>query len=394
MKKPHRKALILGLGGAVVLALAGAFMGQMTGRGIGDPVTPVAETPESSPQDAPRRVELLAGLDEAALKSGKYALVLEDFVTGSGPRLITDGASLAALQPSLWYLDEGAGATVAAAIAPGTMGLPPSRSIGALIEDGRVVKEFSCLPVSCQSWPETGAEQGSWGMGALRGQVPGAVPLEQLTSHYETYDSYLIAHKSIAADPTRWFATPRDEAVLPPDTGLRRIHIDLPSELVTLDDPAGTPPESDDVQTQSAALSAYAKAWIGDGPGEVVAVRISEPMPFWVLKDDALVSDTGGNRALPGIGWRDRSITIELPDARIEEVAARIDTGFAPPPDTLRLADEVHRAFVTWGLDTSCLPGCGAADVSRIMRASGYTVSPRPSWSITSWREIPAGEAE
>ncbi|WP_283177358.1 hypothetical protein [Gemmobacter sp. 24YEA27] len=401
MRKPGKKALLRGLAaGGIGLTVAGLYAWwKIRDAFPGFAVLFLTMAP------GPATVALLSGISDDELASGQYALILEDFVTGAGPRLITDSATLAGLRPSLWYLDASGGGNVTGDITgadiAGETARAPLTEIGTLLKDGAAVGTFSCPTIQCRTWPAGADSPENWGMGALRDSVPHSAPAELITSHFENYDSYLINHDAIASDPGRWFAEPGAEKVLPPDTGLRRIHIDLPSELVALRDPVGLPPEkAPEARTEAVAedevarLTEQAKAWLGGRPGTVTSVRVTAPIPFFVLQDGTYLTDAGKNRVLPGIGWRDRAITIELPEARLDEVTARIDTSFAPSPDLLRLTDAVHRAFDIWGLDASCLPGCGIADQSRIIQAADVTVSPRPSWSISSWRVMSEDPAD
>ena len=382
------KAVLWVLGGVTatfaIVAAVGFFFIISTFRDVGAWLTGT---------NPPERVEVLADVDARGIASGRYALILDDFVTGSGPRLISDPAELEALRPQLWYLRESHAGTFVSTSIGLTMGMPPYKKIGTLLHDGVVVEDFNCLSVICRTWPDGGADNPDWGLGGLRGAPPPGAAIERISSHFENYDAYLIAHKSIAADPTRLFASAESAAIAPPDTGMRNVYIDLPSELVTLVEPATSPPQMVPQEAAidvTAQLTGQAKAWIGEGPGNVVAVRISDPAAFQVRQDHNIVTDAEGRiRTLPGLGWRDRSITIEVPEDRLEEVTARIDTGFAASPDTLRLNDATHSAFVAWGLDASCLPGCGGADMSRIITASSFMVAPRPSWTIETWRILP-----
>ncbi|NPD15195.1 hypothetical protein HOY34_08280 [Xinfangfangia sp. D13-10-4-6] len=384
MQKPREKALLWGLaGGAALLALAGAFGGALTFFTSGTSGTP-------------KRVELLAGLDNAALQSGHYALILGDFVTASGPRLIEDPETLAQLAPSLWYNDESdAGSYVGSAIGL-MMGAPPVKEIGVLLKDGRTEKTFTCLSINCLNWLSAGEDAGHWGMGGLRQQLPPSQPVELMTSHFENYDAYLIAHKSIAADPTRWFAEPTNDALQPPDDGRRQVYITLPSQLIALPEPAADSPPGQPLKLPIAAdpkeveaLRQHAQSWIAGTDGEILNLYVSMPMPFWVISDGNYLYDEDGSRALPGLGWQDSTVTLSLPEGQIPALLEKIDTSFAAPPDMLRLSDAVHRSFVAWGLDADCLPGCGGVDTARIIPATDITVSPAPSWTIASWRLLP-----
>lgn len=376
MTRPLVKTLLFLSGALVLAALILALVFWLGMRGLVQAVGAVFGPPEGE-----TRVEMLT---PEQLAEGGYALILGDFVTGSGPRLIDDPDALARLQPQLWYLDERDAGSFAAAAMGTLMGMNPTREIGALMRDGVTLRRFSCRAVLCQTWPAEGAQAAKWGLGALRGAAPGRA-VEYVTGYYDTHESYLAAHARVLEDPDRWFAEAGGEIPAPPDSGLRAVHVDFAGELAAKPPPAGWAP---DPLPERTALVLHAIGWIGDSGGRIASVRAT-PMPLWVMKDGTFLHDGNGSRALPDLTLMERGLVLEIPHTRLEEVLARIDAGLIPPPDRLVLGDALHRAFAAWGLETDCLPGCGAVDEGRIIWRGSAVPGARPQWRIESWRPLP-----
>ncbi|MFE3839274.1 hypothetical protein [Pseudogemmobacter sonorensis] len=329
----------------------------------------------------PARVEMLDGRDPA---SGRVALVLEDFVTGSGPRLIRDPEVLARLAPDLWYMDQTSVGSMIGQATLTLMGMPPVQRIGTLLEDGAAVRDFTCLSVDCIGW--RGKDDRSlWGLGALSAAPPPGEPVEQVTGWYDTHDAYLAAHARAAEDPLTWFAKPGGGTPDPGDDGMRGILVTLPTVISASPPRFDAPPD----QEAQAELETLARGWIEGSSARIEGIHATGPNPFWVLKDDDRLHDENGSRTLPDLSWHSAEISLQLPEAEVETLLSRIGATDRPAPETALIAPAIARAFALWGLDTACLPGCGAIDRNRITTAIDIYVTPAPHWQLPLWRLLP-----
>ena len=354
-------AIALGAGMALVLAAITAFY-LMIIRPVEQVLAPA--TPENA------RVDLLEG--------GADALILMPFVTGDVPRLVT-GAALRAQRPQLWYIDDADVGTITGAVVLGTMGMPPLQDIGTSYRDGVAVKSFACFSVGCIAWPESGGDR--WGLAPLRGLGAALGPEMRLSEQtFTDHAAYLAAHAAVAADPALWFASPEDAKTAPADDGMRLVVVVLPSVLA-----AGAPGDGvTEDPARAADLAAIAGGLLDGTGGTVQALHGAASKTLWVLKDDSFLRIDGGTRGLPDLVLYDRTLRLMVPVSAVATVTDRAGALKLPPPDLGLLDAAIARAFVVWGEDTTCLPGCGSVDA---LLQSQVDASPEnaPFWTLSYW---------
>lgn len=320
---------------------------------------------------AEARVELLAEAPDAVILSG--------FVTGDVPRLLT-GSALERHREALWVTNTADAGNVIGASIFLLMGMPPVTEIATSFRAGAALRSFDCLTVGCITWPKDSAAP--WGLAPLRGQGAALGPeVRRETQSFTDHDDYLAAHAEALADPLRWFVRPGAEVPMPADSEIRLVVVALPSELLA------EPPDFRGAKADPARLAelqALAETMLGDSGGTVQAILGVEAMPIWALLDGQYLQDAGGTRALPKLTYRSPVLRLEVPMTGVAAVLARFEALALPPADLSPLDPALAAAFAGWGLDGTCLPGCGGFGVASQAQAEA-DVGPAPLWTLDLW---------
>lgn len=360
-----RKRLVIGLLAGVVLALIGvALLFYLT------IVRPLRESFEGRGA-AEARIEMLADAPDA--------LILSAFVTGDVPRLLT-GPALEQHREALWVTSTTDAGNVIGASIFLVMGMPPVTDIATSFREGAALRTFDCLTVGCRRWPED--EAAPWGLAPLRELGPALGPeVRREHESFAEHDAYLAAHAEALADPLRWFVRPGAEVAVPADDGTRLVVVALPSELL---------PEAPDFggmavdPARLADLQALAETILGDSGGTLQAILGVEAMPIWAMQDGLYLNDAAGTRALPQLTYRNPVLRLEVPVAGVAGVLARVEALALAPADLSALDPALAAAFADWGLDGTCLPGCGGFGVAFREQAEA-DVGPAPFWTLDLW---------
>lgn len=319
-------------------------------------------------------------LDDVDLDAGEYALILDDFVTGRGPRMIVGNAALAELEDRLWYDNPVHFGSVATQGVFSLMGMPRVQEIGSLVRDGITIRTFDCLSVNCINWPTFDDAESVWGLGGFR-QEAGRIgsPVRAVTNHFMRYDDYVEAHANAADDPSLIFAEIGAEILLPPDDGLRTVTLVLPTEILPL---AYTSEPQGDAEQD---LTRQAQGWIAGHDAEIASLTISQTLPFWLRRNGETVYDDDGLVAVRDVSYISRVIHFSVASADANAVVSDLRALDFPPPDTSLLAEPIARTFQDQGFDTACLPACGSIDNTLLIDSTDVYRQPEPSWTLRLW---------
>lgn len=329
-------------------------------------------------------VHLLDGADQP---EGDYALILHEFVTGAGSRLIEDEAELSALAGDLWYRSQWDPASVLGQSFFTLLGMPPVEHIGTLLKDGAVEQEFFCLSVNCAQWRGVVNSDEVWGMAGLYRLHPAVgSPVDRSSQSFTDYGAYLQAHAAVADDHTRFYARTNGAMAAPPDDGQRGIRVSLPSEIVQVS-PAERLAEANGEEAEP--LRRLAEEWLEGTGGTVDTVSITTRQPLWVLYEDGYVYEAGGTVGLRGVSFNTRQIRISVPKDQVGAVHARIEAAQFPPPDRSLLVQPLVQTFVAQNIDTACLPQCGDVEDTQLFEDMDVFVEPDPTWVLELWEPIP-----
>jgi hypothetical protein len=330
----------------------------------------------ATPQNA--RVDLLAEKPDA--------VILMPFVTGDEPRLVR-GETLQRLAPQLWFTSTTEAGNVVGAVMFGMMGLPPLREIATTFREGAPLKEHTCLTIGCMHWAT--AQPQMWGMGRLKGMGDALGPkVEKHREAFSDHAAYLKVHAAVRADRRRWFTSNLGYQPQPPPDGMRQVTISLPTRIVRARVDGSPPREDTAIKLEVEAL---ARALLDATGGSLQSVAGITPLPFWAEKDGQyLRTSDGATRALPDISLLRPSLTLSVPEARAERVAAaarqktRADAWL--PPNPAMIDQAIARAFRLWGIDASCLPDCGSATPAQpVEMTSEVSIGAPPSWALEYW---------
>lgn len=355
--------------GTVLIAFAiAAGVGGLLMRGmVEDAVSP-----------DPRIVRFLEGVDTV---NADIDIVFGPIMTGGQTVVVTDDAWIARNADALWFEKTGGAGPVVGAVILGLMGMPLEQFIATVYRDGVPVQRFGCLSVECINGLVTGME------GLDISALPGR-PVQIVSEGFTDHDAYLRAHQTELNDPDSWFLRPGDQNPAPPDSGLRRITIVWPSELVALEPDFW--PDVEDPEAR-ARIDAWIDALTRGTGARIQTVDSVERMPLWLLKDDGFVYDDNGTVGLHDLSLRNFTIRLEVPEAEVPELETRYRANPPEPTEMAPLDPAIGRAFVRAGLDTDCLPGCGDVDRSRLVTTPDFRRGPDPFWSIAVWRAAPDG---
>lgn len=314
------------------------------------------------------------------------AMILMSFVTGDVPRLLR-GPALDKWSGNLWYTNNADAGTVVGAVLFGLMGMPLFEDIGTAFEAGVPVESFSCVTAGCITWPA--GETDMWGLLPLRGLGAALGPevyLEHAT--FTDYESYREAHAEVSRDPLRWFAYPHNHVLQPDTDGKRQVVISLPIRLMTI---SPTTRMSEQNSALAEELKVFASKLIEGIDGSIKSVRGTDNMPLWVTKDEDYLRDPDGSLlALPQLAATNPTLVLNVDASAVPIVRERLRIAAVPPADLSAIPSAVASAYIQWGIDTDCLPGCGGATPSAFVNETAeMSVSAKPFWSLSYWRIPP-----
>lgn len=324
-------------------------------------------------------VRMLEGVD---LTKGDYGLILDDFVTGVGPRLITGNEELEQLKNSLWYSNPINIGTVVSQSMFSMMGMPPQQKIASLVRNGATARKFECLSINCINWPKLDDPEKVWGLGFMRGKdkIPGR-PVRRVWESFTQYEAYRAAHATALKNPDVIFAEIGDEIPKPPDDGLRDIRVSLPTQVFPISITSSKPDAA-----AEAKLRDMAEEWASGFGASVTSVYVTPALPLWLLRNKEYVYNDNGSIALSNVSYIDRSISFSIRVESAEAFKKYLSELDWPPMGHDILPQAIAQTFKDHRLDTTCLPSCGGFEETRLIDHLTVSQEAEPSWELRLWQ--------
>ncbi len=313
------------------------------------------------------------------------AVILMPFVTGDVPRLIR-ADSLLKWSRNLWFTNNYDVGNVFSATLSALAGGPFKKDIGTAFKSGVPVENFSCVSGDCINWPKEKTYM--WGLSPLNGLGAKLGPeVKREYVSFSDYGAYRAAHDAINNDPLRWFATSPDTVLKPAPDGTRSVVITLPARLIHI-------LPSTTLTARNTALNDELKTLalqLIDGLQASVMIDGTDSLPIWVTRYGYYVRDAQGGRVLPELASTAPRLYLTVMAEDIPIIQKRFEAANIQPADFSAITPAIADAYRTWGLATSCLPGCGGIDsVHNLTETAEIYVSPPPTWDFSFWHIPPA----